>query len=159
MLGKKCRSGPRNGVAGRTRRASRQRAQRAVLDFVDLRRRQVLRDSQRVAEFRWDPETTADLFSDIAKVAARVRPRQRLMIVCQQGYTDAPDLRVVWLANLAKFHVQRQHYVEAAYVRCDDGWVAHHVLTFVGDSIVAAALVARCMRVLGRDAAGCVPQR
>jgi hypothetical protein len=101
------------------------RALGAELTALAERSVQVLRDSQRIAEFRWDPETTADLYYDIAR-----------------GYSDAPDLRVVWLANLAKFHAERQQSVEAANA-----------------NLVAAALVARCLRALGRDEAGCVPQQ
>lgn len=97
----------------------------AELSALVDRTAQVLRDSQRIAEYRWDPETTADLFYEIAR-----------------GYADAPDLRVVWLANLAKFHADRGARTEAANVQ-----------------LVAAALVAKCLRTLGRDAAGCVPQR
>jgi hypothetical protein len=97
----------------------------AELTALAERSVQVLRDSQRIAEFRWDPETTADLYYDIAR-----------------GYSDAPDLRVVWLANLSKFHADRNQAVEAANV-----------------NLVTAALVAKCLRVLGRDEAGCVPQR
>ena len=97
----------------------------AELTALAERAEKVLRDSQRIAEYRWDPETTADLYYEIAR-----------------GYADAPDLRVVWLANLAKFHADRGARVEAANVQ-----------------LVAAALVARCLRALGRDEAGCVPQR
>jgi hypothetical protein len=44
----------------------------------------VIRDSNKLAHYRFDPEMTADLFYQISN-----------------GYTDSPELRMTWLQNIS----------------------------------------------------------
>ena len=57
----------------------------------------VLRNTIKIRDFAYDPEMTADLYFAISK-----------------GYNDSPDLRAAWLANLARYHLERSHPEEAA---------------------------------------------
>jgi len=70
--------------------------------FEDLHTtlKKVIHDSERIAEFRFDPEMTEELFFDVSI-----------------AYRDSPDLRVTWLENLAKHHTDRKNYDEAAQAR------------------------------------------
>lgn len=62
--------------------------------------KKVIHDSERIAEYRFDPEMTEELFFDVSI-----------------AYRDSPDLRVTWLENLAKHHTDRKNYDEAAQSR------------------------------------------
>lgn len=58
-------------------------------DVSDLAERLfvVLRNYIKLEEFKHDPEMTADLYFEISR-----------------GYVASPDMRAVWLQNLAKYH-------------------------------------------------------
>jgi hypothetical protein len=58
----------------------------------------VLTDSARIVQYRWDLETTADLYYQIAK-----------------GYIDSPDLRVTWILQLAQLHKSKEQWEEAVH--------------------------------------------
>ncbi|KAL6067850.1 Dedicator of cytokinesis protein 6 [Balamuthia mandrillaris] len=56
-----------------------------------------LRNHFRIAKYSYDPETTAELYLETS-----------------EGYTDSPDLRVIWLHNLSVFHQEKRNHEEAA---------------------------------------------
>jgi hypothetical protein len=60
---------------------------------------QVILDSEKIHDFEYDPEMTADLYYQVST-----------------RYNDSPDLRVAWLQNLGLFHVNRNNLEEAAMV-------------------------------------------
>lgn len=63
----------------------------------------ILSDTVKMKEYQEDPEMLLDLMHRIAK-----------------GYQNNPDLRLTWLENMAKKHVERTNHTEAAmcYVHC-----------------------------------------
>jgi len=50
-----------------------------------------------IAKYRHDPEMIAEMY-----------------LATSEGYTDSPDLRVIWLHNLSEFYKERGAYEEAA---------------------------------------------
>ncbi|XKL65388.1 hypothetical protein PGB90_008808 [Kerria lacca] len=56
----------------------------------------ILSDTVKMKEFQEDPEMLLDLMYRIAK-----------------GYQNSPDLRVTWLANMAKKHMENNNHTEA----------------------------------------------
>ena len=74
----------------------------------------VIRDSERIAEYRFDPEMTEDLYFDVSL-----------------AYVDSPDLRVTWLENLAKHHTVQKNYDEAAQCRV---FMAALVIEFLAEN-------------------------
>lgn len=56
----------------------------------------ILSDTIKMKEFQEDPEMLLDLMYRIAK-----------------GYQNSPDLRLTWLANMAKKHMERGNHCEA----------------------------------------------
>jgi hypothetical protein len=72
-------AGRRDDCVGRSRCAGvcRRSCVRSHAHACDVR--QVLRDSQRIASHRWDPDTTLDLYYDIAR-------GYRCVIVCECGH-------------------------------------------------------------------------
>lgn len=63
----------------------------------------ILSDTVKMKEYQEDPEMLLDLMHRIAK-----------------GYQNNPDLRLTWLENMAKKHVERANHTEAAmcFVHC-----------------------------------------
>lgn len=63
----------------------------------------ILSDTVKMKEYQEDPEMLLDLMHRIAK-----------------GYQNNPDLRLTWLENMAKKHMERANHTEAAmcYVHC-----------------------------------------
>lgn len=57
----------------------------------------ILSDTVKMKEYQEDPEMLLDLMNRIAK-----------------GYQNSPDLRLTWLENMAKKHMERSNYTEAA---------------------------------------------
>lgn len=57
----------------------------------------ILSDTVKMKEYQEDPEMLLDLMHRIAK-----------------GYQNSPDLRLTWLENMAKKHMERQNHTEAA---------------------------------------------
>lgn len=57
----------------------------------------ILSDTVKMKEYQEDPEMLLDLMNRIAK-----------------GYQNSPDLRLTWLENMAKKHIERSNYTEAA---------------------------------------------
>jgi hypothetical protein len=57
----------------------------------------ILSDTVKMKEYQEDPEMLLDLMNRIAK-----------------GYQNSPDLRLTWLENMAKKHVERGNHTEAA---------------------------------------------
>eukprot|EP00007_Cunea_sp_BSH-02190019_P005574 CAMPEP_0174233870 /NCGR_PEP_ID=MMETSP0417-20130205/3789_1 /TAXON_ID=242541 /ORGANISM="Mayorella sp, Strain BSH-02190019" /LENGTH=1779 /DNA_ID=CAMNT_0015312155 /DNA_START=274 /DNA_END=5609 /DNA_ORIENTATION=+ len=69
----------------------------AEIAGIVQRLNKVVDDSVRIAEFKFDPEMTQDLYYDVSV-----------------GYVDSPDLRVTWLENLANYHKAQKNFDEAA---------------------------------------------
>ena len=90
--------------------------------------KKVIHDSERIAEYRFDPEMTEDLFFDVSI-----------------AYRDSPDLRVTWLENLAKHHTDRKNYDEAA--QCRMYMAALVVLRLMETEAFAGVFVSVCMCV------------
>uniref|UniRef100_A0A1Q3G270 Putative ph domain-containing protein n=1 Tax=Culex tarsalis TaxID=7177 RepID=A0A1Q3G270_CULTA len=57
----------------------------------------ILSDTVKMKEYQEDPEMLLDLMNRIAK-----------------GYQNSPDLRLTWLENMAKKHMERANHTEAA---------------------------------------------
>eukprot|EP00026_Physarum_polycephalum_P000247 Phypoly_transcript_00247.p1 GENE.Phypoly_transcript_00247~~Phypoly_transcript_00247.p1 ORF type:complete len:1883 (+),score=221.77 Phypoly_transcript_00247:138-5651(+) len=57
----------------------------------------VVRDSIKISLHSYDPEMTAELYSNISR-----------------GFMESPDLRVAWLQNLATFHKKHSNWEETA---------------------------------------------
>lgn len=57
----------------------------------------ILSDTVKMKEYQEDPEMLLDLMNRIAK-----------------GYQNSPDLRLTWLENMAKKHMERSNHTEAA---------------------------------------------
>lgn len=57
----------------------------------------ILSDTVKMKEYQEDPEMLLDLMHRIAK-----------------GYQNNPDLRLTWLENMAKKHMERANHTEAA---------------------------------------------
>eukprot|EP01114_Cavostelium_apophysatum_P014035 TRINITY_DN3531_c0_g1_i2.p1 TRINITY_DN3531_c0_g1~~TRINITY_DN3531_c0_g1_i2.p1 ORF type:complete len:2047 (-),score=557.52 TRINITY_DN3531_c0_g1_i2:8-6148(-) len=58
----------------------------------------VLDDSVKIAQYRFDPEMTADLYYQISN-----------------GYKDSPELRVTWLETLYAAHLKESNWEEAGH--------------------------------------------
>lgn len=57
------------------------------IDELNERLFGVVRDSMKINLHSYDPEMTAELYSNISR-----------------GFMESPDLRVAWLQNLATYH-------------------------------------------------------
>eukprot|EP00727_Mastigamoeba_balamuthi_P009873 m51a1_g5508 putative DOCK (Dedicator of cytokinesis) protein (1848) ;mRNA; f:378177-385230 len=69
------------------------------IDMPDLKKRLngVIHDSVQMRQYEHDQEMTVELYHQISK-----------------GNLDSPDLRIVWLDNIAKYHSRGQHWEECA---------------------------------------------
>eukprot|EP01119_Soliformovum_irregulare_P021455 TRINITY_DN7145_c0_g1_i3.p1 TRINITY_DN7145_c0_g1~~TRINITY_DN7145_c0_g1_i3.p1 ORF type:complete len:1451 (+),score=484.74 TRINITY_DN7145_c0_g1_i3:691-5043(+) len=74
---------------------------------------QVLGDSVKIVKYRFDPETTADLFYQISN-----------------GYTDSPELRVSWMEQLFSLQVKDKHWEEAGQCLIGISELVTHYLNF-----------------------------
>jgi dedicator of cytokinesis protein 6/7/8 len=61
----------------------------------------ILSDTVKMKEYQEDPEMLLDLMNRIAK-----------------GYQNSPDLRLTWLENMAKKHIERGNFIESGMCYC-----------------------------------------
>ncbi|MDP2437421.1 MAG: hypothetical protein Q8P67_16880, partial [archaeon] len=74
--------------------------QSAEINDLSQKLNDVIRDSVRIAEYKFDPEMTSELYYQVSV-----------------SYTHSPDLRISRLENLTDFHASRKYFEEAAQCR------------------------------------------